>query len=117
MEGFQVTLRDELIQVAAVAVAIVTDLEYGSTNPYPTNDIPLIKAVAAVREERYRQEEKWGPQHHTPAEWLAILAEEIGEAGREVEPRSAVGAWDQMFYHLEEVEEWARVYLAERFGS
>ena len=33
-----------------------------------------------VRDERYRQDEKWGEQNHTPDRWLAILGEEFGEA-------------------------------------
>jgi len=33
-----------------------------------------------VIEERQQQREKWGPQHHTDTEWLAILGEEFGEA-------------------------------------
>ena len=71
-------LREELIQVAAVAVAIVTDMDEGGTGIYqsmsgstPMND---------VWSERWRQEQRWGEQHHPIAEWLAILGEEYGEA-------------------------------------
>ena len=35
-----------------------------------------------VVSERLRQLEKWGPQTHTPAEWMAILTEEVGEAAQ-----------------------------------
>ena len=69
------TLRQELIQVAAVAIAIVTDLDEGSTGPFKSGYV-----FHAVAEERVRQEKKWGPQHHPIAEWLVILGEEYGEA-------------------------------------
>ncbi len=32
-----------------------------------------------VRDERQRQDAKWGEQQHSPAIWLAILVEEVGE--------------------------------------
>lgn len=32
-----------------------------------------------VRQERTRQDNKWGEQNHNPAIWLAILVEEVGE--------------------------------------
>jgi NTP pyrophosphatase (non-canonical NTP hydrolase) len=36
-----------------------------------------------VQDERRKQDRKWGPQNHTPLEWMAILTEEIGEAAKE----------------------------------
>ena len=35
-----------------------------------------------VNEERERQDKKWGQQDHNPFVWLAILAEEMGEASQ-----------------------------------
>lgn len=32
--------------------------------------------------ERRRQEQLWGPQNHSPANWLMILGEEVGEANK-----------------------------------
>lgn len=37
-----------------------------------------------VEEERCRQDDKWGEQNHSPAGWMAVLMEEVGEAAREV---------------------------------
>ncbi len=37
-----------------------------------------------IEEERERQEEKWGQQHHSSADWLVILQEEIGEVCQEI---------------------------------
>lgn len=38
-----------------------------------------------VMYERAKQEAKWGCQNHvTPAQWLAILTEEVGEVAKEV---------------------------------
>lgn len=72
------SLRDELIQVAAVCCAIVEDMELGATG---SDGVPY-QGVAnlAIAAERQRQEAKWGPQHHAPVEWLMILLEEVGEA-------------------------------------
>lgn len=39
--------------------------------------------LAHVARERSRQDAKWGPQNHTPIEWIAILSEEVGEASKE----------------------------------
>lgn len=77
--------RDELIQVAAVAIAILTDLEQGSTTLFDPENHRVATpahntAMLEVQQERGRQERKWGAQHHTPFEWLAILGEEFGEA-------------------------------------
>ncbi|MGG8495946.1 hypothetical protein ACQY1Q_05995 [Tenacibaculum sp. TC6] len=36
-----------------------------------------------IREERSRQNEKWGEQNHNLVEWMAILTEEHGEVGKE----------------------------------
>ena len=35
-----------------------------------------------VRQERTRQDAKWGQQDHTPAFWLMVLGEEVGEANK-----------------------------------
>ena len=35
-----------------------------------------------LEEERKRQEQKWGLQHHNDGLWMLILIEEVGEAGK-----------------------------------
>jgi hypothetical protein len=40
--------------------------------------------VDEVLAEMVRQDRKWGEQNHSPARWLAILAEEFGEVAKEV---------------------------------
>lgn len=37
-----------------------------------------------ILSERFRQDTKWGKQHHTPAEWMLILQEEVGEAAKAI---------------------------------
>ena len=32
-----------------------------------------------IKDERIRQDKKWGEQNHHPIEWCAILGEEVGE--------------------------------------
>ncbi len=81
-------LTTELIQVAAVCVAMIEDLKYGEANFAKGTAVPSYSQGAsvllAIGEERIRQDEKWGTRHQTPMEWLMILAEEIGEAAEEV---------------------------------
>ena len=92
-------LRAELIQTAAVIVSALEDIDYGEANvgrsleqmarksvdhPYlPTGEYTASQTdviLQLVRDERVRQDEKWGPQHHRMADWLAIIGEEYGEA-------------------------------------
>lgn len=46
------------------------------------SDIETWLALEAVRDERERQDAKWGEQNHTPVEWLSVLVEEVGEAAQ-----------------------------------
>lgn len=39
--------------------------------------------ASLVVDERDKQDRKWGPQNHSPIEWMAILVEEVGEAQKE----------------------------------
>ncbi len=78
-------LRKELIQVAAVAVAILRDMDTGSTAIESGQDLVADGNVYAdVAKERVRQFKKWGEQSHNPIEWLIILMEEFGEAAEVV---------------------------------
>ena len=36
-----------------------------------------------IKQERIRQNNKWGEQNHSPIEWMAILMEEVGEVSKE----------------------------------
>lgn len=40
------------------------------------------RAVCEVLNERIRQDKKWGQQNHEPFTWIAVLAEEVGEASQ-----------------------------------
>lgn len=42
-----------------------------------------FKVTDEVQYERRKQDAKWGPQNHSPIEWIAILGEEFGEASKE----------------------------------
>lgn len=44
---------------------------------------PVAAVLAEIREERRKQEAKWGEQNYDFPKWLVILSEEIGEASRE----------------------------------
>lgn len=117
------SLREELIQIAAVAVAAVQDMDYGSTDLNGEHGYePMGVVWEDVEREREDQEEKWGPQHHTPEEWMAILAEEVGEASNEVwgdsigEDLSSYAEFS-LSDTLYALEQYARAFLKERFGS
>ena len=42
----------------------------------------MEKIFDEIKNERVRQEEKWGEQNHQPPEWLMILGEEVGEVNK-----------------------------------
>ena len=44
----------------------------------------MMEIMQLVKDERQRQEQKWGEQNHEPLIWMAILAEEFGEACKAV---------------------------------
>lgn len=46
--------------------------------------VRMNNVLTEVGKERIRQEKKWGQQNHCPWRWLAILAEEFGEANKAV---------------------------------
>ncbi len=79
-EGDLEHLVEEITQVAAVSHAFVVDLLSGSTEDSPAWDEGALR----IRNERWAQEAKWGAQTHKPAEWLAILAEEVGEVAETI---------------------------------
>ena len=76
--------RKELIQTAAVIVSALEDIDHGEANLeryYGWHNAHSEHGILReIFEERRRQDEKWGPQHHRMADWLAIIGEEYGEA-------------------------------------
>ena len=69
--------REELIQIAAVAVAMVEDFDQGSADMTDLGGV-----LGEVADERAKQNVKWGAQHHARAMWMTILMEEVGEAAQ-----------------------------------
>lgn len=37
-----------------------------------------------IKNERLRQDRKFGEQNHSPENWLAVLVEEVGEVSKEI---------------------------------
>ncbi len=75
-------IRDELIQVAAVALAAVQHFEAGSTGLHGIEEWTLHYGDR-VFQERMFQEEKWGTRFSNdmdPYDWLTVLTAELGEA-------------------------------------
>lgn len=81
-----VDFRKEIVQTAAVAAAIIEDIDNGVADYHrgqsPVTGFPSQghHVLMEIRDERERQDEKWGPQHHRISDWLSILGEEYGEA-------------------------------------
>jgi len=75
-----IPIEDELVQVVAVGMATLLDSYQGHTRI--TSDSLVIEDL--VRRERFRQEEKWGEQHHSDLGWSIILLEEVCEYLSEV---------------------------------
>ena len=71
----------ELIQVAGVAVAAIQDYYEGEAD---ARSPKCTEVLLMVLSERIRQDEKWGCQHHTRGDWLAILVEEVGEVAQAI---------------------------------
>lgn len=71
--------RAELVQVAAVAVAMIEcyDDRAAGSDGSRTNAV-----LAEVAGERVRQNDRWGSQSHGPFVWLAVLTEEVGEVAQ-----------------------------------
>ena len=42
------------------------------------------QVLEKVKDERKRQDRKWGQSNHSPLQWIAILAEEQGEVARAI---------------------------------
>ena len=78
-------LRKELVQVAAVCVAMIRDMDHGTTDLSTGQHLMDDGDVHAdIAKERVRQVEKWGDQSHNPVEWFMILQEEVGEVASDV---------------------------------
>lgn len=121
--------RQEIVQTAAVAVAILEDLMYGTAfglGPGARMDFQKTQTdqlIYSIVDERERQDKKWGPQHHNAHTWMAILAEEMGEAARELGdvPTKLVTEsnrdLDDMVHYLMKAEKNARRYLKREYGQ
>lgn len=80
MTSYLEALKGELIQVAAVAVVAIQDID-ARLDPRPfTPDDRLHSALKEITRERAAQDRKWGIQRHSAFYWLSILGEEFGEA-------------------------------------
>lgn len=84
--------RKELVQVAAVCLAAAQVDDVGTTSLGNDNEgvngrFALERLLNEVREERRRQELKWGTrtgEMAKPVEWLCVLMEEVGEVAEEI---------------------------------
>ena len=134
-------LRSELVQLAAVCVAMVEQIDYGAAHVEALVGDPDSKGgdlghgmqqghavLLDVHEERIHQADKchagawcrWGePRTHTADVWLAILVEEAGEVAE------AMLEGGQLRTHtvgrdiaprLARVGQKARSYLEHRYG-
>ena len=57
---------------------IILEKVVSASSDFPATD----KILQEVAHERKKQDEKWGQQNHSPADFLMILGEEVGEANK-----------------------------------
>ncbi len=82
------SVRAELIQVAAVAQAMVQLLDTGSTAMVHEFDRLHARQVSIdVQTERDYQYRRWANQVHPMEQWVCILMEEVGEAVKAINDR------------------------------
>lgn len=60
--------------------------------------------LALVKNERIRQDEKWGVQNHHPLMWLSILGEEYGESCKAINEASFKGFKNFDEYRMELIQ-------------
>lgn len=108
------SLREELIQVAALAVAWIEQLDLDGMDATYSNEMGHFHGIAnEIQDERYRQDEEWGAGRTVhPLTVLAALAEELGEVAQEVhwhpDPHHDL---NQVKRSLADAEYWARRVL------
>ena len=51
-------------------------------------DLRVLSPLEWVKEERRRQQAKWGEQNHNAFKWFTIFAEEFGEVAQVLEQRT-----------------------------
>lgn len=79
------TYREELVQVAAVALAALQCSKNGTSALLGAADYNIQdELIREVLDERERQERKWGEQSLSPERWHTILSEEVGEVARSI---------------------------------
>lgn len=80
------------------------------------SDITYDDIEGEIRDERQRQDAKWGQQNHDPFKYLAILGEEVGEANKAALESFSfpVEAWDHsaLRHYREELVQIAAVTKA-----
>lgn len=59
-------------------------------------NVNTTEVLKMVREERKRQDAKWGEQNHDPFTWLTILMEEVGEASKDALETKLQGYREEM---------------------
>jgi len=81
-----------------------------SLTDYETYKAQMLASIArgrvlgSVTDELNRQDDKWGEQNHSPADWLAILGEEVGEANQAyLNARFGGDTYDNMVEELVQV--------------
>jgi NTP pyrophosphatase (non-canonical NTP hydrolase) len=84
-------IENETVQVAAVAAAMLENFQFGRAysralaDPgFGLHDQQGAIISRQIRDERDRQDYKWGIQNHTATEWAMILLEEVGELAEAV---------------------------------
>lgn len=107
-------LRDELVQVAAVAIAWIEQLDLEAMDAVYAIETGAMDIIQEdIESERRRQDARWGSGRIVhPLTMLGVLAEEVGEVAQEVgwhpDPHHDL---NQAKRSLADAEYWARRVL------
>jgi NTP pyrophosphatase (non-canonical NTP hydrolase) len=74
----------------------------------------LLRSIvlAAIDDERKRQDEKWGEQNHGDLYWLGILVEEVGELAQSIIQHRLYEETEKELLHVAAVAvSWAECHL------
>lgn len=76
------------------------------------------RVLEKIRQERKRQDDKWGPQReHPDLLWNAILAEEVGEVSRAILERDRANLRDELVQVAAVAVCWLEAMDAEPVGE
>lgn len=85
----------------------------GENKPGPEDITGMV--LTEIENERTRQKQKWGHQHHSAGDWLLILIEEVGEASQAILQDRHEDAEKELYQVAAVAAAWLEDILAGKF--